>query len=61
MMIMKQRSKLLTLVSLSTALDVKFSLFDALDEAEAQSAAKRNDKRRQPIDYRHMMRSSTLA
>jgi hypothetical protein len=32
---MKTRSKLSTLVSLSTALDVNFSFFDALDEAEA--------------------------
>jgi len=32
---MKTRSTLSTLVSLSAALDVNFSIFDALDEAEA--------------------------
>lgn len=56
---MKQRSKLLTLVSLSSALDVKFSLFDALDEAEAQSAG-RGDKRKPPVDHRHMTRGVLL-
>jgi hypothetical protein len=36
-MIMKTRSTLSTLVSLSAALDVNFSIFDALDEAEASA------------------------
>jgi hypothetical protein len=45
MMIMKQRSKLSTLVSLATAMDVNFSLFDALDEAEA-SAKRQNTMRK---------------
>jgi hypothetical protein len=35
--IMKQRSKLSTLVALATAVDVNFSLFDALDDAEAEA------------------------
>ena len=41
---MKTRSTLSTLISLSAALDVNFSIFDALDDAEAaarQHAAKR--------------------
>jgi hypothetical protein len=41
---MKTRSTLSTLISLSAALDVNFSIFDALDDAEAaakQLAAKR--------------------
>lgn len=58
---MKQRSKLLTLVSLSTALDVKFSLFDALDEAEAEAAEKRADKRKAAADHRHIMRAGIPA
>jgi hypothetical protein len=43
MMIMKQRSILATLAALSAALDVNFSLFDALAEAEAN--ARRNKHR----------------
>jgi hypothetical protein len=44
---MKQRSKLATLAALSAALDVTFSLFDALDEAEAE--AERNKHRKAPV------------
>ena len=41
MMIMKQqRSKLSTLAALSVAWDVNFSLFDALEEAEASARHK---------------------
>ena len=53
---MKQRSKLSTLVSLATALDINFSLFDALDEAEA--AAKRARVRKQPAELRPSLRNS---
>jgi hypothetical protein len=56
-MIMKQRSKLSTLVSLATALDVNFSLFDALDEAEA--AAKRAPVRKHPVELRPSVRTNT--
>ena len=56
---MKQRSKLSTLVSLATALDVNFSLFDALDEAEA-AATKRAPTRKHPVEMRSV-RQNTMA
>lgn len=51
---MKTRSTLSTLVSLSAALDVNFSIFDALDEAEAST--KRPGLRKPPSDSRRTMR-----
>jgi hypothetical protein len=53
-MIMKQRSKLATLAALSAALDVNFSLFDALDDAEAE--AKRNKTHRTAGAHRRQVR-----
>ena len=49
---MKTRSTLSTLVSLSAALDVNFSIFDALDEAEAEASAKRMAVRKPSGDQR---------
>jgi hypothetical protein len=56
-MIMKTRSTLSTLVSLSAALDVNFSIFDALDEAEASS--KRPGLRKPHSDYRRPARQAS--
>lgn len=58
---MKSRSTLSTLISLSTALDVNFSIFDALDDAEA--AAKRQAAKRPMPDPRRTLRmaQSTFA
>jgi hypothetical protein len=58
-MIMKQRSKLSTLVSLATALDVNFSLFDALDDAEA--SAKRPQMRKPAVNTGPSERNITPA
>jgi hypothetical protein len=58
-MIMKTRSTLSTLVSLSTALNVNFSIFDALDEAEASS--KRLGTRKPPYDPRRSTRQAAQA
>ena len=49
---MKTRSTLSTLISLSAALDVNFSIFDALDDAEA--AAKLTAARRPMLDPRRI-------
>lgn len=38
---MKTRSTLSTLISLSAALDVNFSIFDALDDAEAKQTTEK--------------------
>jgi hypothetical protein len=51
---MKTRSTLSTLISLSAALDVNFSIFDALDDAEA--AAKLTAARRPMPDPRRIIR-----
>jgi hypothetical protein len=51
---MKTRSTLSTLVSLSAALDVNFSIFDALDEAEAST--KRLAARKPLYDHRRETR-----
>jgi hypothetical protein len=51
---MKTRSTLSTLISLSAALDVNFSIFDALDDAEA--AAKLAGARRPMPDPRRINR-----
>lgn len=56
---MKQRSKLSTLVSLATALDINFSLFDALDDAEA--SAKRPQARKPAVDTGPTERTITPA
>lgn len=60
MMIMKQRSKLSTLISLATAMDVNFSLFDALDEAEA-SAKRELARKTAVIDMRRPARTAPAA
>ena len=54
---MKTRSTLSTLVSLSAALDVNFSIFDALDEAEAST--KRLVVRKPSHDYRRATRQAS--
>jgi hypothetical protein len=56
---MKTRSTLSTLVSLSAALDVNFSFFDALDEAEA--SAKRLAVRKPVYEQRRVMRQASQA
>ena len=56
---MKTRSTVLTLASLSAAMDVKFSFFDALDEAEA--SAKRSNLRKTGGDPRQSTRETTQA
>jgi hypothetical protein len=53
---MKNRSTLSTLISLSAALDVNFSIFDALDDAEA--AARRQAARRPMPDPRRIARQT---
>jgi hypothetical protein len=53
-MIMKHRSKIATLAALAAAMDVKFSLFDALDGAEA--AAKQENSRKAQVDQRRPTR-----
>ena len=58
-MIMKQRSKLATLAALSAAMDVNFSLFDALDDAEAE--AKRNKAHRTAEAHRRLLRNAADA
>jgi hypothetical protein len=58
-MIMKPRSTLSTLVSLSTALDVNFSIFDALDEAEAST--KRHADRRTAYEPRRAAQQTSQA
>jgi hypothetical protein len=60
-MIMKQRSKLATLVSLSAALDVNFSLFDALDEAEASAKRITARKAAEPRSARSAIAAYTQA
>ncbi len=41
---MKHRSKLSTLAALAAALDVKFSLFDALEDADTSAKHENNRK-----------------
>jgi hypothetical protein len=54
---MKTRSTLSTLASLSAALDVNFSIFDALDEAEAST--KRSGFRKPSSDSRRATRQAS--
>lgn len=54
----QQRSKLSTLAALSVAWEVNFSLFDALDEAEA-SAARNPDRRPAAINPRRAVQIRT--
>jgi len=54
---MKPRSTLSTLMALSTALDVNFSFFDALDEVEA--SAKRGPARK-PVHRPYIARADGL-
>lgn len=61
MMIMKQRSKLSTLVSLATAMDVNFSLFDALDEAEASAKRQNTERKASVVDLRRSARTAPAA
>jgi hypothetical protein len=56
---MKTRSTLSTLASLSAALDVNFSFFDALDEAEA--SAKRHAVRKAVYEQRRVTRQASHA